>query len=164
MNAAIKRIKNSALATASAFEKKEKVILDTEQDEIDTAVYMMRHGYGDLKETFRRNKYCRWDIEGEGIKVEVKSRTYTKPEWTTWVIDTYKIDKLIEKFPDEDIYFVNVFENEFHLYDAKYVAECKVVKKQARFRDGTGGLRTYYEIPKDGYIMELKTGKKNEKI
>ena len=163
MNKAIQRIKNAALAQASPFEKKQKVVLDTDQDEEDVANLMIAAGFGDdLKTTTKKSRWCRWDVEGEGVKAEVKTRTYTKPEWDTWVIDTYKIDYMLEKFPEEETYFINVYEKEYHIYTCEYVASCNKVKKFARFRDGKSGLREYYEIPKNGFLMELKSKQKNE--
>lgn len=162
MNEAIKRIKNAALAQASPFEKKQKVVLDTDQDEIDVAGMMVKAGFGDdLKTTAIKNRFCRWDIEGEGVKAEIKSRTYTKPEWDTWVIDTYKIDWMMDNHPDDELYFINVYDGKYHLYTMAYVSTCKKVKKYARFKDGKSGLREYYEIPKDGWLMELASGETN---
>lgn len=157
MNKAIQRIKNAALQNASPFEKKEKVILDTDRDEEIVAGLMSKWLDKDITATNGKNRWCRWDVECEGLKGEVKSRTYTKPEWDSWVIDTYKIDHLLEKYPDDDIYFINVFEEQYHVYKADYVATCPKVKRMAKFRDGRGGLREYYEIPKDAFLVELKT-------
>lgn len=163
MNKAIQRIKNAALANASFIEKKHKVVLDTDQDEIDVATMMRERGFGDdLVETGRRSRWCRWDVEGEGVKAEIKTRTYTKEEWDTWVIDTYKVDYMMDKFPDEELYFVNIYEGEYHIYDLRYVAECDKRSTYARFANGKSGKREFYEVPKDGWIMELKTGKTNE--
>lgn len=162
MNEAIKRIKNAALAQASPFEKKHKVILDTDQDEIDVAQMMRNAGFGDdLVETGKKNRWCRWDVEGEGVKAEIKTRTYTKDEWDTWVIDSYKVDYLMENYPEDELYFVNIYDNKYHLYTMAYVSTCNKVKKYARFKDGKSGLREYYEIPKNAWLMELSSGETN---
>ena len=152
MNEAIKRIKNAALAMSSDKERKEKYVLDTDNDEEIVANLMSIYLDKEIKTT---SHWCRWDAEGEGVVAEVKSRTYGK-DYDTWIIDTYKIDYLLDKFPDKDCYFVNVFEGEYHMYDAKFVASCPQETKMARFRDGKQQLRTYYVMPKDGYVAELK--------
>lgn len=108
------------------------------------------------------HNYTRYDLMRPGGKLEVKSRTYGS-DFDTWIIDTYKIDKLIELYPDDDIYFVNVFNGEYHIFDARYVAECKVIKRTARFKDGRSKKMEAYLIPKKDFIMELKTGKRGKK-
>ena len=161
MNKAIQRIKNAALANASPAEKRSKVVLDTDQDELDVTEMLIKHGYGDdLVATTYKNRWCRWDVEGEGIKVEVKTRKYQKPEWTTWVIDQYKVDYLMENHADDKLYMVNIFEGKYHLYDIPYIHKCEVRLDYCPYEKRK---KPFYHIPKDGWIIELASGTKNKK-
>lgn len=164
MNSAIERIKKSAFARPS----KEKVILDTDADEDQVALLL--EPYGTEWETTRakRGRYCRWDIDGKTrdnkvAKMEIKSRTYGHG-FDTWIIDTYKIDYMLKHFPKDRNYFVNIFEGEYKVFCAKHVAKCEKVSKFARFADGKSGMREYYVIPKNEFIVELATGQKGDKF
>lgn len=167
MNKAINRIKRAIWADLPDSMKKDVVILDTDSDEEKVAKLLSL--YGSEWETTREKhgKFCRWDVEGythdgKRARIEIKSRTYGK-DFDTWIIDTYKIDYMLEKFSEDTNYFVNVFEGEYHVYCAEYVATCEVVKRKARFKDGSSALRTFYVIPKNDHIVELGSGTKGDK-
>ena len=108
------------------------------------------------------NKRSRYDLTREGAKLEVKSRTYGS-DFPTWIIDSYKVDYLIETYPEEDLYFVNVFNGDYHIYDLRYVATCEKKKTHSSYRSGHGRDSEFYVIPKKDFIMELKTGKRGKK-
>ena len=158
----IQRIKNEALKNAPVKDKKKKVILDTDQDEVDVAQMMRDNGFGDdLVTTAKKSRWCRWDVEGEGVKAEVKTRRYTKPEWDTWVIDQHKVDHLIENYPDDELYFINVYEGKYHLYTMSYVYSCEIKHDYVPYEKRT---KPFYHIPKDGWLIELASGEENSKV
>lgn len=159
-NKAIERIKEAARKTMSDNQLKHSVELDTDADEDE--VEKLIKEFGDFKTTRAKSKWCRWDLEGfqqdgQMSRIEVKSRTYGK-DYDTWIIDSYKMTKLLEKFPNDRRYFVNVFEGEYHLFDGDYVASCPTMVRWANFKDGSKKLRTLYVVPKDMFIVELSTG------
>ena len=119
-----------------------------------------RRKFGKGWETTPHN--CRWDGERKGAKLELKSRTYGT-DFDTWIIDTYKIDYMLENFPKEELYFVNGFDGAFHIFDARYVATCPKKEVTAHFKTGGSKEKIFYVIPKGDYIMELKTGKRGKK-
>ena len=167
MNKAIERIKKAAQSQLPDYKKKAKVILDTDADEEKVAELLAPYGVDWETTLAKHGKWCRWDVEGKDrdgnmSRVEVKSRTYGS-NYDTWIIDTYKIDKMLEKFPEDKNYFVNVYEGIYHMYDANYISKkCEKATKMARFNDGRQQLRTFYIIPKDQFIVELSTGKKGK--
>ena len=108
------------------------------------------------------NKRSRYDLTRPGAKLEVKSRTYGS-NYDTWIIDTYKIDHMIATYPDEELYFVNAFNGEYHIFDVRMVAECEKIKRRSNFRAGNSRDSEFYLIPKKDFIMELKTGKRGRK-
>ena len=159
MNSAIERIKKQINDQQPQHKKK----IDTDQDEDDAAKLMTEFCGHEWITTRAKSKYCRWDLEGKNTKgktsrAEVKSRTYDSDKngipYETWIIDSYKIDKMLEKFPEDENYFINVFEGKFHVYCAKFVASCKKEVRKAWALPGAP-LRTFYFIPRDQYITEL---------
>ena len=63
---------------------------------------------------------------------------------------------MIEKFPDEELYVVNVYDGLFQLYDARDIAKHPTQTKMNKFRDGSRKLKTQYVFPKDIFIAEAK--------
>lgn len=167
MNETIERIKR----TASLQLPPQKVKYngaDVEGDEKRTRDFLEPFGYGWFA-THERNKYERWDIEGHQVdlseeespgefaRVEVKSRP--KPNtYPTWIIDSYKVDYLLENFPDDMNYFVNVCEGRYELYDMRLIANSPKVKSMAKMWNGGSELKTFYKFDKTMYIIELSSG------
>lgn len=154
MNNKILEIKQQAHSTIKAKEE-----LDTEKDEY--TVEHLLQPYGTWSNTNSKDKWCRWDAEGidpsgTNAKLEVKSRAGNMDKYDTWIIDSYKIDYLLENHPDENHYFVNVYKGGYHLYDARFVADCP---KKVRKVRGDKKLHTFYYIPKDMFMVELASGK-----
>lgn len=168
MNSAIERLKKGAWAQMPDRLKKDVVILDTDSDEDKVAKLLNHYGSDFVTTRKERGVYCRWDVEGKTLDgteaiVEVKSRTYGG-DFATWIIDAYKIDFLLKKFPDSNVYFVNVFQDEIKVFNARYVADCEIVKKWAKFKDGKQEMRTCYDVPKNDFIVELISGEYGDQI
>ena len=136
--------------------------LDTDQDEKDTAKYLnqLEGEYNTMDDPF-----ARWDVEGlsstgKTVKVEVRSRTRNKAEEDTWLVDSYKMDYLLETFPDDLNFFVNVYKNAYYLYDVNFVAQHEIITTRCKMpSSGKWEDREVYYFPKKQYIMELRTGK-----
>lgn len=119
----------------------------------------------DYKCTHDWNEYEKWDIEGsnqEGMKAryEVKSRPVDKSEYPTWIIDMYKVDHMLGAYPYDCNYFVNSCGGKYHVYDMQYIRnECNHKKGVWSWMEsGRREPRDFYYIPKDMFLIELKTG------
>ena len=107
------------------------------------------------------DEYARWDIEGadsDGVstKVEVKSRNSNN--YNTWIIDMYKVDYMLEHFPNDNNYFVNVCDGRYELYDMRWIAtQEKRFNVYTKEHDGNIAYHDYYCFNKQNFILELKT-------
>ena len=164
MNTKIKEIKDKIRVIDAKLGLSQPKPLSTKdmvtRDELRLVELMKPYGT-DWFPTHLRNKFERWDCEGkhndmeQDVKIELKSRPNANT-FDSWIIDSYKIDYLLKEFPHDIVYFVNACQGEFHLYDAQYVSLCPTTTKMANF-DGHRELRTFYEIPKSEFIIELET-------
>ena len=134
---------------------------DVDGDEKRTRDFLGKFGT-DWIVTSERNKYERWDIEGtdkhnQFTRVEVKSRPQANT-YPTWIIDSYKVDWLLDNHPLDNNYFVNVCEGRYELYDLRYIQTCKKVKTRAKMWNGGTEAKEFYQFDKKEFIIELSTG------
>ena len=160
MNPAIERIKFEAMAQLTP--KKEKYNgADVDGDENRTKDFFNNLG-GKFEVTSGRNKFERWDIEGidhHGQKtwIEVKTRPAVNT-YDTWIIDTYKVDWMLNEFPHDPCYFVNVCQGEYHVYDMRYIATAPQKPVTAKMWNGTTQAKNFYFFKKDMFLTELSKG------
>ena len=163
MNKAIERIKFEAskMLPPEKVKKLKYNGADVDGDEKRVRDFLNKLG-GEFKVTSERNKYERWDLEGndqhkEVTKVEVKTRPKAN-DYDTWIIDSYKVDHMLKEYPMDNNYFVNVCEGRYELYDMRYIASCPTVKTRAQMWNGGSELKTFYKFPKAEFVIELSTG------
>lgn len=165
MNEAIERIKREAakqLPPNHAYRPQFYNGMETDSDEKQVRDLLNEQGWGEFKVTSDTNKYERWDLEGTDkfdrtARIEVKSRTPN--DYTSWIIDTYKVDWMLNEFPFDTNYYVNVCNGAFHVYDMNYIKSCYVKKNvRSRMHNGTYELRNFYMFEKRMFMIELSTG------